>query len=85
MSIVLLVAALCLSFSANAAELKGVVKSEDGKPLAGVEVLTYAPAGPAAILGRQVASRAKNGAITYFGTSKEAAKVFRQHDRCSLF
>jgi hypothetical protein len=49
--ILLLIALTTLSSSSVAAELNGVVKSEDGKPLAGVQVLTYAPAGPATILG----------------------------------
>ncbi len=33
----------CLASSAKAVELSGVVKSEDGKPLSGVQILTYAP------------------------------------------
>jgi len=32
----------CLLFSAKAGELNGIVKSEEGKPLAGVQILTYA-------------------------------------------
>lgn len=46
-----LIAIAILSLSADATELSGVVKSEDGKPLAGVKITTYAPAGPATILG----------------------------------
>ena len=54
--ILLLLATITLSSTARATELKGVVKSEAGKPLAGVEILTYAPNGPATLFGRQVAS-----------------------------
>ena len=52
----LLIATIGLSSTCSATELSGVVKSEDGKPLPGVQILTYAPAGPASILGRQVAT-----------------------------
>lgn len=41
---IILVASICgLSSIAGAVELTGVVKSEDGKPLAGVQIKTYAP------------------------------------------
>jgi hypothetical protein len=49
----LLLATISLSSQGNATEFTGVVKSEDGKPLSGVQILTYAPAGPANILGMQ--------------------------------
>ena len=62
--ILLLSALLTLSTHARAFELKGTVKSEDGKPLAGVQILTYAPAGPAKILGIQVQSSSKRYEIT---------------------
>lgn len=62
--IVLLIATMYLCSPGNAAELNGIVKSEDGKPLAGVQVLTYAPAGPAKILGMQVASSTKRYEVT---------------------
>jgi len=62
--IMLLIAALGVGPSVGAAELKGVVKAEDGKLLAGVRILTYAPAGPAKILGMQVASSSKRYEVT---------------------
>lgn len=52
--IILVFTTIGLSLTVNATELSGVVKSEDGKPLSGVEILTYAPAGPANILGMHV-------------------------------
>src|SRR5262245_4170474 len=54
--IFLFIATITLSFTGHATELKGIVKSEDGKPLTGVQIRTYAPAGPANILGTQVAT-----------------------------
>lgn len=62
--ILLISALLSLSTTARAFELKGTVKSEDGKPLAGVQISTYAPAGPAKILGMQVQSSTKHYEIT---------------------
>lgn len=62
--ILLLSALISLSTTTRAFELRGVVKSDDGKPLAGVEIKTYAPAGPAKILGRQVESSTKLHEIT---------------------
>lgn len=41
--LLLIVMGLCLASSAKAVELSGIVKSEDGKPLSGVRILTYAP------------------------------------------
>ena len=57
--ILLLIATIGLSSTGNATELSGVIKSEDGKPLSGVQILTYAPAGPAEILGMRVATSTK--------------------------
>ena len=57
--ILLLITTVVLTSTSSAAEIKGVVKSEDGKPLAGVEIKTDAPAGPAKILGIQVAESTK--------------------------
>ena len=62
--ILLISALLSLSTTARAFELKGTVKSEHGKPLAGVQISTYAPAGPAKILGIQVQSSTKHYQIT---------------------
>jgi len=58
--ILLLIATIILSSTANAVELTGIVKSEDGKPLAGVEISTYAPAGPGKVLGIQAAETSKH-------------------------
>jgi hypothetical protein len=52
--IFLFIAIISLSSRGTATEISGVVKSEDGKPLSGVQILTYAPAGPADILGMHV-------------------------------
>lgn len=41
--LLLIVMGFCLAYSAKAVELSGVVKSEEGKPLGGVQILTYAP------------------------------------------
>src|ERR1700687_822983 len=57
--ICLLFATIGLSSIGNATELTGVVKSEAGKPLSGVQILTYAPAGSADILGKQMATSSK--------------------------
>src|SRR5687768_18447389 len=62
--ILLLSALLTLSTHARAFEFKGTVKSVDGKHLAGVQILSYAPAGPAKILGIHVQSRSKRYEIT---------------------
>src|SRR5258705_4560110 len=57
--IFLLFATIGLGLTGTATELSGVVKSEDGKPLSGVQILTYAPAGPADILGMHVETSTK--------------------------
>jgi hypothetical protein len=57
--IFLLIAIIGLSSRGSATELSGVVKSEDGKPLSGVQILTYAPAGPTDILGMHVTTSTK--------------------------
>jgi len=57
--ILLLIATIGLSSTGNATELSGVIKSEDGKPLSGVQILTYAPAGPADILDMHVNTSTK--------------------------
>lgn len=57
--IFLLIAIIGLSSRGSATELSGVIKSEDGKPLSGVQILTYAPAGPADILGMHVTTSTK--------------------------
>ena len=62
--LLLLSAIMSLSTTTSAFELRGVVKSEDGKPLAGVQIKTYAPAGPAKILGMQRESSTKLHEIT---------------------
>src|SRR6185503_3663151 len=54
-----LFAIVTLAITTRATELRGVVKSEDGKPLGGVRILTYAPAGPATILGIKTATSTK--------------------------
>jgi hypothetical protein len=43
--IFLLIAIIGLSSRGSATELSDVVKSEEGKPLSGVQILTYAPEG----------------------------------------
>ena len=57
--IFLLIATIGLGSTGNATELSGVVKSEDGKPLSGVQIRTYAPAGSAEILGMQMPTSSK--------------------------
>lgn len=59
MKFILALIAIVTLNATSASGLTGKVKSETGKPLAGVEILTYAPAGPATILGRQVQSSSK--------------------------
>ncbi len=59
MKLPLILIAIVTLNATSASGLTGSVKSEAGKPLAGVEILTYAPAGPATILGRQVQSSSK--------------------------
>ena len=54
-----LIAIVTLTTTTRATELRGVVKSEDGKPLGGVRILTYAPNGPATILGIKTANSTK--------------------------
>jgi hypothetical protein len=60
----LLFAIISLNSTGNATELSGVVKSQAGKPLSGVQILTYAPAGPANILGMHVTSSTKRYEVT---------------------
>ena len=80
--ILLLLATIALSSTARATELRGVVKSEAGKPLAGVEILTYAPAGPATILGRQVASSTRRYEVV---TSADGSFIIPSHGQLIYF
>jgi hypothetical protein len=57
--IFVLFALIWLGLTGNATELSGVVKSEDGKPLPGVQIRTFAPAGPADILDMHVETSTK--------------------------
>ena len=62
--ILILIATITFSMIGNATEISGVVRSADGKPLVGVRILTYAPAGPANIVGIQVATSSKRYEVT---------------------
>ena len=62
--LLLFVATIALSSTIKATEITGVVKSHDGKPLSGVQITTDAPAGPANILGMQVAKSIKQYEVT---------------------
>jgi len=54
-----------LSSITNAVELTGVVKSKDGKPLSGVQILTYAPSvGSVEFLGKQMPTSTKRYEVT---------------------
>jgi hypothetical protein len=70
--ILLLVATVLLNSTVTAAEITGVVKSADGKPLSGVQVKTNAPAGPAKILGREVSE-----SIKQLETTTDASGAFK--------
>ncbi len=63
--ILLIIVTIGISSISNAAEIVGVVKSEHGKPLSGVQILTYAPAvGSVEILGRQMPTSTKRYEVT---------------------
>lgn len=80
--IFLLTAIVMLSSTSSAVEITGVVKSEDGKPLAGVQIKTHAPAGPAKIFGIQVAESTKD-----FEATTDASGAFKlpAHGRVIYF
>lgn len=57
--------AVGLSSTTKAVELTGILESEDGKPLSGVQVLSYAPhQGSAELLGRQFTTNTKRYEVT---------------------
>lgn len=80
--IIVLLATIALSSTVRATELKGVVKSEVGKPLAGVQILTYASAGPANILGMEVASSTKRYEVV---TSADGSFSIPSHGQLIYF
>ena len=80
--IILVFATIGLSLTGNATELSGVVRSEDGKPLSGVEILTYAPAGPANILGMRVETSTKRYEVS---TRADGSFSIPSHGRLVYF
>ena len=80
--ILLLLTTISLSSTGGATEINGVVKSEAGKPLAGVQILTYAPAGPANIVGIEVTSSTKRYEVV---TSADGSFKIPSHGQLICF
>lgn len=80
--IFIFISTIVLSSIGNATELSGVVKSEDGKPLVGVQILTYAPAGPANILGMQVPTSTKRYEVA---TNRDGSFSIPSHGQLIYF
>lgn len=80
--ILLLLATIALSSTGRATEISGVVKSTAGKPLAGVQIFTYAPAGSGKIVGIEVTSSTKRYEVV---TSVDGSFTIPSHGQLIYF